>query len=29
MISGLIGSFMANPVDISLVRMQADNNLPV
>jgi solute carrier family 25 oxoglutarate transporter 11 len=28
MLAGLIGSFMANPVDLSLVRMQADNNLP-
>ncbi len=26
--TGAIGSFIANPTDVSLIRFQADNNLP-
>ena len=28
MLAGLIGSAIANPLDMSLIRFQADNNLP-
>lgn len=28
MLAGLIGAAIANPLDMSLIRFQADNNLP-
>jgi len=27
-VAGMIGSYLANPAEVALIRVQADNNLP-